>query len=184
MYTVERLLRVSRGEESARTTIDYPLEHLVACHRRIEERLEMLERAGAHLAGRPDDALEAIDAAFRYFDSSGVLHTADEEQSLFPRLRPRLLPDELEMVARLDREHREAEALYAELKAAVARLRKDPHNEQLGEEYRNLVKRFTELYNSHIRLEDNELVRVAKRDLTRQELDAISREMKQRRNLF
>ncbi|HOK47851.1 MAG TPA: hemerythrin domain-containing protein, partial [Bryobacteraceae bacterium] len=101
-----------------------------------------------------------------------------------PRLRPRLLPDELEMVARLDREHREAEALYAELKAAVARLRKDPHNEQLGEEYRNLVKRFTELYNSHIRLEDNELVRVAKRDLTRQELDAISREMKQRRNLF
>lgn len=184
MYTVERLLRVSRGEESARTTIEYPLEHLVACHRRIEERLDMLARAGAHLADRPADALEAIDAAFRYFDSSGVLHTADEEQSVFPRLRPRLLPEELEMISQLDREHREAEALYAELKAVAARLRKDPRSEALGEEYRKLVKRFTDLYNSHIAFEDRELVRVAKRDLTRQELDAISREMKQRRNVL
>ncbi len=183
MYTVERLLRVSRGEESARTTIDYPLEHLVACHRRIEERLDMLQRAGVHLSDRPADALDAIDAAFRYFDSSGVMHTADEERSLFPRLRPRLLPEELEMIAQLDQEHREADAIYAQLKAVAARLRKNPRDAALGEEYRGLANRLAELYLSHIAFEDRELIRVAKRDLTRDELDAISREMKQRRSV-
>jgi hemerythrin-like domain-containing protein len=182
MYTVERLLRVSRGEESAQTTIEYPLEHLVACHRRIEERLDMLQRAGTHLGMEPADSLEAIDACLRFFDSSGAIHNEDEEKSLFPRLRPRLAPEELEAVAQLERQHREAEALYTELKDVVARLRKAPRDAELGEEYRGLAARLAALYSSHISFEDRELVRIAKRDLTRGDLEAISKEMRLRRS--
>ncbi len=182
MYTVERLLRVSRGEESARTTIEYPLEHLVACHRRIEERLDMLERAGGHLENEPADALEAIDACLRFFDSNGVLHTADEERSLFPRLRPRLTAEELALLGELEQQHREADALYADLKAVVADLRKSPRDRGPIERYRSLAARLTELYRAHISFEDRELIRIAKRDLTRGDLEAISKEMRRRRS--
>src|SRR5512146_117754 len=146
MYTVERLLRVSRGEESARTTIDFPLEHLAACHRRIEERLGMLERAGGYFEEAPNDAFEAVDAAFRYFDSSGVLHTADEEESVFPRLRPRLSAEELAEVERLEQQHDEADAIYAELKKVAGELRHKPGDAALGETYRALVSRLAALY--------------------------------------
>jgi hemerythrin-like domain-containing protein len=181
MYSVEQLLRVSRGEESARTTIGYPLEHLVACHRRIEERLEMLQRAGAHLSDAPADAFQAIDAALRYFDSSGVMHTADEELSVFPRLRPRLAAQELAEIEQLERQHVEADAIYAELKAVAGRLRENPRDPALGDAYRGLAARLAALYRSHIAFEDRELIRIAQRDLTPGDLEVISREMRSRR---
>ena len=65
------------GQPSA--TIDTPLEHLMACHRRIEERLTTLERAGERLREDRPAALEAILRSILFLDSSGVLHTRDEE---------------------------------------------------------------------------------------------------------
>jgi len=72
------------GTAGESTTLDAPLEHLMACHRRIEERLATLERAGAALESRRDEALGAIRAAFAFMDSNGAIHTRDEEESLFP----------------------------------------------------------------------------------------------------
>ena len=68
-----------------------PLGLLVHCHVKIERQLESLERAVRLL--ETDDAaavpsiMEAIVAAQRHFAGPGVKHTADEEESLFPRLR-------------------------------------------------------------------------------------------------
>ena len=61
-----------------------PIEHLLACHRRIEDRLAILERAGEHLEDRPEESLLAISNSLRFLDTSGVLHTVDEEESVFP----------------------------------------------------------------------------------------------------
>jgi hemerythrin superfamily protein len=58
------------------------------CHRRIEMFLRVLgaaaERKGGTLA---EDERRALDAALRYFREAAPKHNADEEQSLFPRLR-------------------------------------------------------------------------------------------------
>src|SRR5689334_840774 len=93
-----------------------PLEHLLACHRRIENRLATLERAGEHLEDRTGEPLIAISNSLRFMDTSGVLHTVDEEQSVFPRLRSSLSPEEIAYLDGLESQHRQVDEVYTSLK--------------------------------------------------------------------
>lgn len=156
-----------------RASIDAPLEHLLACHRRIEERLETLERAAAHLEDRADEARAAFRSAFAFLDTSGALHTADEEESLFPRLLASLEPGERSYVAGLEHDHTEAHCLYTELKASLDR----------PAQARHLVERLCALYRAHIASEDSVLQEYARIHLTAGQLAEIAREMKDRRGL-
>jgi hemerythrin-like domain-containing protein len=171
MYTLERLLR---GTAEPTSTVDRPIEHLVACHDRIEERLATLERAAEHLQISPEEARKALEAVFRYFESSGVAHTEDEESSVFPRLEPKLTPEEREYCEALERQHREAETLYAGVKNV-------PPTGSGFEEYRALVDRFCALYREHIASENNRLVEIARRLLSEADTREISAEMRLRR---
>lgn len=165
-----------RGGAGPRSTIEHPLEHLVACHGRIEERLQTMERAAACFETRTEEARNALESCFRYFETSGVLHTADEEESVFPRLRCRLDDAEAKYVPALEEQHREADRIYSGLKelpdaASAAGMR----------HYRELVARFCALYRAHIASENSELIAAARRLLTPGELSEISREMWRRR---
>jgi hemerythrin-like domain-containing protein len=163
------------GQKSA--SIDSPIEHLTACHRRIEDRLETLERAGEWLASeegaKKAEARDAIASALRFLDSSGAMHTADEESSLFPRLLPKLESGEREYVEGLERQHHEIDEAYVELKAAAA-------NSE-AERYRPAAARVARLYREHIASEDQVLTAVARRCLSAGDLGAIAAEMRQRR---
>lgn len=165
-----------------RGTLDKPLEHLVACHRRIEDRLSTLERIGENLKTRRAEALEALDACFHFFETNGEWHTADEEQSVFPRMRAALSPEELAYLDTLEGQHDEAEADFAKLKSIAARLTEaaDP-DESLVEDYRQTVSRLAQLYRGHIASEDKTLTEMGARVLTPADLAAISTEMKRRR---
>ena len=125
------------------STIDSPLDHLMACHRRIEDRLATMERAAAHLDDRREEAVTAFENAFRFMESSGALHTADEEESLFPRLAGLVQTDERAYLDGLERDHAEAERIYAELKAAVAAARSGGVSREAVEE---LAGRLAALY--------------------------------------
>jgi hemerythrin-like domain-containing protein len=171
MYTLERLLR---GKEEPRSTVDQPIEHLVACHDRIEERLVTLERAAEHLQISPEEARAALESVFRYFETSGAAHTQDEEASIFPRLDPKLQPAEREYFHGLELQHREADHLYARIKQVPS-----PGSDLT--EYRAAVSRFCALYREHIASENQELVSFARRVLTEPEVREISREMRARR---
>jgi hemerythrin-like domain-containing protein len=164
------------------TTIDSPLEHLTACHRRIEDRLATLERAADHLRDAPEAALEAIRKSILFLDSSGALHTMDEEVSLFPRLRTRLTPEEVAHLDRLEQQHREVESVFAELEDVVAEIAASPQQAiPLETRYREIVTRLSGLYRPHIQFEDEVLMRLARRLLDQGELENISREMRARR---
>src|SRR5215472_18065664 len=65
-----------------------PTGLLSDCHRRIEMFLTTLESV-ASLVDKPLDkqAQTALESALRYFREAAPKHTADEEESLFPRLR-------------------------------------------------------------------------------------------------
>jgi iron-sulfur cluster repair protein YtfE (RIC family) len=182
MITPEQLLR-PKSQESG-STLDRPLEHLTACHRRIEERLGTLERVGAHLDGNSTEPLEAIASCFRFFDSNGVLHTADEEESVFPRLQPRLSDEERTFIGTLEDQHREADRLYSELKAIAVELQSGlPASRELQQRYRTATSRLAELYRSHMAAEDVMLIALGQRVLSAPELAEISQEMKNRRGL-
>ena len=68
---------------------DDPIGMLKDCHRRVERFLRILCQVVERAHGRSLDAEEsaAVQAALHYFRTGGLRHTADEEESLFPRLR-------------------------------------------------------------------------------------------------
>ena len=181
MITPEQLLR-PKSQESG-STLDRPLEHLTACHRRIEERLATLERVTGHLENDRERALAAIEACFRFLDSNGVLHTQDEEESVFPRMAPRLTAEERAFIDNLETQHREADRLYAELKSVAHELRAGSPGPELQERYRAVVGHLSDLYRSHIAAEDQTLIAIGQRVLGTTEMAEISSEMKRRRKL-
>lgn len=68
---------------------DDPIGMLKDCHRRIESFLGILGIVVGRAKRRSltDEERSAVQAALQYFRTGGQRHTADEEQSLFPRLR-------------------------------------------------------------------------------------------------
>jgi hemerythrin-like domain-containing protein len=156
-------------------TLDTPVDHLMACHRRIEQRLDTLVSAADHLSIDRDRALQAIASSLRFLDSNGVMHTEDEESSLFPRLRPKLSAEEQAFVGALERQHSEAEAIYGELKRMIAQGIPDAGS------YRDCALRLRALYRDHIRSEDEILTPIARRLLTDAETAEMSSEMRARR---
>ncbi|MGC9292915.1 MAG: hemerythrin domain-containing protein [Acidobacteriaceae bacterium] len=93
---------------------DDPIGMLQDCHRRIEHFLGIFLRVAEDARGRlltPEEQA-AIQAALHYFRTSGPLHNADEEQSLFPRIRNGADLDVLGHVEKLEAQHREAACLH------------------------------------------------------------------------
>jgi len=164
-------------------TIDAPVEHLIACHRRIEQRLDTLVKAAGHLESERERALEAIAKSIRFLDSSGAMHTEDEERSLFPRLRPKLSAEELAFIESLEQHHRLAEVIYSRLKQLITEASAQSRvPAELVGQYRDCADRLRSLYGEHIRSEDEILTRLARRSLTEPELAEISAEMRYRRS--
>jgi iron-sulfur cluster repair protein YtfE (RIC family) len=170
------------GASSA--TLDAPVDHLLACHRRIEQRLDTLLAAADHLRSNRQDALDAIRKSLHFLDSNGAMHTADEEDSLFPRLRPKLSGEEVAFVDALEEQHEAAEALYSELRQLVSRIASETEvPSDLTEQYRDCASRLRALYREHIASEDQILTPMARRSLTPGDLAEMTVEMRHRRAL-
>ena len=82
-----------------------PIGPLTDCHRRIERFLGVLVSVAAEARGRPLNAgrRQAMETALSYFHRAAPLHTADEEEDLFPELRRADRPDIEQIVARVSR---------------------------------------------------------------------------------
>lgn len=155
-------------------------EFLMACHRRIEQRLDALERAAAAIEANREEALAVFESAFRFLDSSGALHTEDEEDSVFPRLRARMEAGERVYLAELEHDHAEAGGIYRHLRALVEGAAQGDADVAA---IRGAVERLTALYRRHIASEDAALSGYARRLLTPEDRGAIAAEMRARRQL-
>jgi hemerythrin-like domain-containing protein len=158
--------------------IDSPVEHLMACHRRIEQRLDTLVISADHMGDDRGAAMAAIRRSFEFLDTSGVLHTEDEETSVFPRLRPKLSDAEIAFIDSLEAQHAEADTVYQEVKRLSGQLENVPDAVQ---RYRVYAERLRSLYRDHIRAEDENLMGLAARVLSESEAGEIAREMRERR---
>lgn len=166
-----------------------PIQLLMDCHRRIEHFLGILQKVVDQF-GRSelnDEARRALAAALDYFAHAGPNHTADEEESLFPRLRQEhdvALVSVIEQAAVLERDHRHAEVIHAR----IERLGRAWLAEGLLSEcdlavVREDLRLLSALYAAHIAFEDDQLFPAAATVLNQSSIRSIGREMAQRRGL-
>lgn len=167
---------------------DEPLGLLSDCHRRIERFLHVLSALARDAAGGPltDGQRAQLQSALTYFATAAPRHTADEEESLFPRLKASTgaeAADAREVIDRLERDHGVAEDHHQ----AVDRLGRQwlSHGQLAPDAVSELGARLAALevlYRSHIAVEDRELFPVAARLLSRDQLQEMGREMAARRS--
>ncbi len=166
-----------------------PLGVLSDCHRRVEHFLQLLitvteQARGGALSTEQRDAMEV---ALRYFDEAEPKHTADEEESLFPRLRASRhpqAPEALAIVEVLAHDHAVAQGHHARVAILAHRWLDDGRlSADAARELTERLSALTALYRTHIPLEDNDLIPLARDILDAAETAACGREMAARRGI-
>ncbi len=162
---------------------DDPIGMLKDCHRRIESFLHILcvvvDRAqGRSLTG---EERAAVQAALQYFRTGGQRHAADEEQSLFPRLR-KSDAQAFEEIDRLENDHREANDLHTSVERSYSAwiesgdLAPDQTLQLL-----TATSRLKQLYSDHIQVEETTVFARAAQVLDSNAIAAIGTEFRFRR---
>ena len=166
-----------------------PIGMLGDCHRRIERFLNALLTVATGAKGGPltNEQQAALSTGLRYFREAAPKHTADEEESLFPRLSRLDRPDLQPLLEKIDslqqdhecaeRSHREVDRL-GQLWLAIGKL-----SPQDAETLATVLTQLTALYRRHIAMEDMEVFPFAAQALASSERHAIGSEMAARRGL-
>ena len=145
-----------------------PLERLQACHGRIEEQLQVLERM-AHRASPTAAESAAAQSVLGYFESVGAQHHRDEDEDLFPLLRARAAAlGRIEVAAAIDeleREHATLAAQWRRLREGLSAIAAQRHARlDAGE-----AGRFAWLYRRHMDCETQLVLPFARETLGTQE---------------
>ena len=163
---------------------DDPIGMLKDCHRRIEHFLDILclvaERA--HARALTGEERSAVQAALQYFHVGGERHTADEEESLFPRLREEPSSSDLEEIHRLESDHHHAADLHESVDwlftawISAGTLESDEQQRLLSE-----TRLLKQLYGEHIQVEERIVFPHALQVLDSRTITAIGQEFRSRR---
>jgi hemerythrin-like domain-containing protein len=165
---------------------DEPLGLLSDCHRRIEHFLDVLIATERHAAGGPLTSAQrgGLEASVRYFAISAPKHTADEEQSLFPRLRTVSDSAVAHALELLEHDHDEAEQHHTTVDQLVQQwLAHNTLDAAEAETLREHLTALRHLYQQHIRIEDRDVFPAAARLLSATQIHEVGREMAERRML-
>lgn len=157
-----------------------PLERLQACHGRIEEQLQALERI-AHRASPGAEEPAAAQSLLGFFETTGAQHHRDEDEDLFPLLRARAAAlGRIEVAAAIDeleREHATLHAQWRRLRESLSAIASQPHARlDPGE-----AGRFAWLYRRHMDRETQLVLPFARVSLGAAERAAFGARMAKRR---
>lgn len=174
------MISFTSGE--AAPSFDHPLEMLHACHGKILRQCNTLQKLAAHLVSKGCDqqAQQAAQGILRYFDTAGLFHHQDEEENLFPTLRALAGSDQAQIEALLERllaEHVVMFAAWDELRAVLLQLANGV-NTPLSE---TLTEKFIRSYTEHIAFEEAQLLPLAARLLSPQQIMQLGKSMAERR---
>lgn len=165
-----------------------PTGMLSDCHRRIEMFTSTLNSVAGALDKPPTAEIRrALDAALSYFRQAAPKHTADEEESLFPRLR-RIkhleLASAFAKLEELEAEHQSAAPLHARIERLGTKYLSSGNLDSAEiAEFRAAVASLAAMYARHIRVEDEVIFPLAVRVLSEQDKSAIAAEMARRRRV-
>lgn len=165
---------------------DDPIGMLKDCHRRIEQFLQILclvvERAGGRALNQEEAT--AVRSALHYFDVGGRRHTADEEESLFPRMRgEQKAAGAIRELDALEAQHREADQLHLSVERLyVSWMEGAPLSAGNQAQLRLAAERLKELYEEHIDVEESLVFPRAAQALDKDQIAAIGQEFRTRRS--
>ena len=147
---------------------DAPFDMLAACHDRVRRSLALLQRLLAHLEAHGVADGQAQDAAhdvLRYFTLAAPAHHEDEERHLVPALRASADCAARTAAERLLQDHVAIRAVWAELEPPLRTLEGGalPELPLL----RRAVRRFVELHDAHLKLEDEIAFPLARAEIAR-----------------
>jgi len=165
----------------------YPLGLLSDCHRRIERFLDVLiqickKRNGGTI---PADERSSLETALIYFRNSAPRHTADEEESLFPRMRAsEAAQAALDCLAQIEGDHEKAAHDHEIVDSLGTKWLSDGTISTIDARDMTLaLTRLSTLYARHIAIEDTEVFPLAGRILNSVELAGVGEEMARRRGV-
>jgi hemerythrin-like domain-containing protein len=168
-----------------------PLGVMRDCHRRSERFLAVLAAVTADAQGARLGTVqhEAVGTALRYFRQAAPLHTADEELSLFPRLRAAgalagVLGATTARLGGLHVEHAYEVAQHATVQSLMHTwLTFGGLGARATADLCRALDALATLYRRHVAYEDNELYPLARTVLTPSAIATIGAEMAARRGL-
>ena len=166
-----------------------PIGMLEDCHKRILYFLKTLVTLARTCKEQPldHDRRISLEKALRYFREAAPKHTADEEESLFPRLRRIDTPQVREIFSRLDdleADHRHADSQHLEVETIGRRwLLTGVLNFEDGARLTTVLESLSRLYDRHISLEETEIFSVARTILPDSAKQILGQEMAKRRGV-
>ncbi len=158
---------------------------LSACHGRIETQCATLRRLVPYLLahGVDEEARTAATRVMRYFDTAAMDHHADEEDDLFPALIESMAGSDAiclrEMIDGLKADHCALKACWRHLRGILERIAAGEQVPLLADDVEALAIR----YERHTEREEKELLPMAARLLSDDELARIGRAMRERRGI-
>jgi len=166
-----------------------PIGMLGDCHGRIEMFLNVLVRVAEQARGEAlnEEQRGALETALRYFREAAPKHTADEEESLFPRLRRIESAEVRALMARiesLEEEHICANRSHGEVDdLGKLWLRDGRLPPEQASRLLTLLVQLRDLYRHHIATEDHEVFPTAAAALSAADREAVGGEMASRRSI-
>ncbi len=174
-------IKISSAPAVERDAVDM----LLACHQRIRNftgiAVRLADAAGAVL---PEIA-NAAEAVHRYYSIALPLHEADENDSVYPRLRANLSDSsERESLQAMVDQHGPIDEVVARLVPRWAEVKQHPEKlPSQAAELRADAARLQQLWREHLALEEEIVFPLIRSRLTADDLQAIHAEMKHRRGI-
>lgn len=169
----------------APTDFSDPLGMMIRCHDYIAHHCLTLRRLAHDLQahGTDDRARRNAAEALRYFETEGRRHHEDEEFDLFPRLlsaaAARGEKKAATLIARLRSQHRDLDCSWQVVQEDLQRI----VNGEDAVLSVAAVDRFDVVHSEHMRIEEEELMQLARSLLTPAELAALGEAMAARRGV-
>jgi iron-sulfur cluster repair protein YtfE (RIC family) len=159
------------------------VEMLQACHDRIRHFLQLSRTLADDPKAPPAQVAEAAAALFRYFNESLRLHEADENETLFPRLRNASIAAQplREAAHAMVEQHHPIDELVSELVQFCKVIQRNPEMlPSISEQFKHVTAALQQMFEEHLRMEEA-VIFPAVAQFPTGELEAMVREMQQRR---
>ena len=156
---------------------------LVGCHQRIRNFTDVALRLAWSTEAPPQQLADAAESVLRYYTVALPLHEADENESLYMRLRDANPPaDILAADNAMLQQHAEIDDVIALLVPLWQSVQRDPASMQtFALPLLARTERLNELWQTHLKLEEEIIFPALRQYLSDAELAAIAAEMHARR---
>jgi hemerythrin-like domain-containing protein len=170
-----------RSESQQRPGPADPLRQLAQCHQKIAGHLTRLDAMVAAENQSVAEMREMLEGIVRWFETNGLRHRIDEDESLFPRLAgaAAATPALAAALRELRADHAEEESLVSCLARAACDLAENPAQGIVTA--RAVARAVVTHFRRHMDVEERVVMPEAARALGPDDLAAVADEMERRR---